>query len=224
MLVTVYNVIRTRQKELFKRLGLSKDNCPEMGDGIPSEHKPEMLLIGCIDARLNLRDDVGIPDGKALVYRNIAALVPYNYEEGRDNGVPAALEFAVDKMLVKRIVVMGHTHCGGIAACLSGDHEHTHHIRQYLDPLEKVHQEAVSKGETLEEQARDMERAAVCLSLENLMSYGVVRRAIEERELILEGWIIDTGNNLIWEYNPNTEQFVLMGSPMQMRERMGNID
>ncbi|MFW0777177.1 MAG: carbonic anhydrase [Rickettsiales bacterium] len=222
MLVTIYNTIRNRQKELFRQLGLSKENVPVLGAAEAPEHKPEMLMIGCVDARLNLKDDVGIPDGKALIYRNIAAMVPHNFDEESGKGVAAALEFAIDKMHVKRIVVMGHTHCGGIAACLTGDHEHTHHIRNYLAPLEVVREEAVGKGETLEEQARDMERAAVCQSLENLKSYGVVRRAVEERQLILEGWIIDTGSKLIWEHNPNTGEFVPMGLPMQAQDRVGN--
>jgi carbonic anhydrase len=174
-----------------------------------------MLFIGCVDARLDPRTDIGIPRGNALIYRNIAALVA-----GKDSGesdrlsVAAALEFAINSMHVKKIVVMGHTHCGGIRTFLQGNHEDTHHIYDYLKPLENVRVEAIAKGESLEKQARGMEKAAIAFSLENLMSYDAVRIAVEAGKLQLLGWLIDTGNRLIWERNPKDGEFRPMGAKL----------
>jgi carbonic anhydrase len=208
MIISIYSRIRRLQKNLYARLGYSEENIPVLGvEGI-AEHQPEMLLIGCVDARLDPKMDIGIPRGKALIYRNIAALVA-----GKDGGsgdrlsVAAALEFAVNRMRVQKIVVMGHTGCGGIKAFLQGDHEDTHHIYDYLKPLERVR----IKGQTEEAQARNMEKAAVAFSLENLMSYEVVASAVAEKRLQLQGWVIDTGNRLIWEMDPATGNFNPMG-------------
>ncbi|MDX2074466.1 MAG: carbonic anhydrase [Alphaproteobacteria bacterium] len=213
MIISIYSRIRRLQKNLYKRLGYSLANRPALGvEGI-ADHEPEMLLIGCVDARLDPRKDIGIPHGKALIYRNIAALVA-----GKDGGagdrlsVAAALEFAVNSMHVQKIVVMGHTGCGGIAAFLQGDHEETHHIYDYLKPLESVRAEAENKGGNKEKQAREMEKAAVAFSLENLMSYEAVANAVEQGKLQLQGWVIDTGNRLIWEMDPATGDFNPMGA------------
>lgn len=206
----IFDRVRRLQKNLYKRLGHSNTNPPVLGvDGI-DPHKPEMLLIGCVDARLDPHSDIGIPRGKSLIYRNIAALVA-----GKDGGagdrmsVAAALEFAVGHMHVQKIVVMGHTGCGGIAAFLQGDHEDTHHIYDYLQPLEQVR----VRGVTEEQQARNMEKAAVAFSLENLMSYPVVEAAVKKGKLQLHGWVIDTANRLIWERDPQTGHFNPIGSP-----------
>lgn len=205
--MTPYARIQQLQQDLYKKLGFSSAKQPALGAGNAPEHKPEMLLIGCVDARLDPHADIGIMKGKALIYRNIAALVA-----GREGSlsVAAALEFAVIQMQVKRIVVMGHTACGGIRAFLEGGN--TQAIRDYLRPLEQVRQEAVQKGETLEEQARDMEKAAVLFSLENLMTYDVVKNAVSGGRLELVGWMLDTGNKLIWELDPTTKQFNPLGS------------
>lgn len=214
MPATLYSNIRLMQEALF-----AKQAEPlQLGAHSPPAHNPDVLLIGCIDARLNPKDDIGIPDGKALIHRNIAALVPANDENNSTTqrlSVAATLEFAIKKMHIKKIVVMGHTHCGGIMACVAEDHKDDDHIREYLKPLEAVRLEAVDKGETLEQQARDMEKAAVLQSLENLKSYELVREALSANPptVALGGWIIDTHTKLIWELNQQTGSFSPMGAP-----------
>lgn len=210
---SIYDKIRETQKRLLTHLGYSPDHPPVLGGDLPAEHKPEILLIGCVDARLDPKADLGIPRGRALIYRNIASLVAGNKGGAGDQlSVAATLEFAVNSMHVQKIIVMGHTGCGGIRAFLQGDHEDTHHIHDYLEPLERVHAEAVQKGETLEEQARDMEKAAVVFSLENLLSYAAVEKAVKAGKLELKGWVLDTANHLIWEMDPQTKEFNPMGS------------
>jgi carbonic anhydrase len=103
-------------------------------DGVVPEHCPEMLLIGCVDARKDPTSDLGIARGRALILRNIAALIrgASVAPEQRETEA-AALEFAVKVMKVKHIVVMGHTDCGGIRASLL-DVELSS-IKTYLSPL-----------------------------------------------------------------------------------------
>lgn len=177
----------------------------------PPVHEPQVLLIGCVDARLSIHKDIGFPDGSTLIYRNIAALVSGN-EEGQGRiSEAAALQFAVDVMKVKHIVVMGHTDCGGIRACLNEkDFEHTQAIRDYLKPLAGVREEVVARGGSEKEQRSAMEMAAVHNSLANLMTYPVVARAVEEGRLEIHGWVINTGTKEICELDKETGQFVSM--------------
>jgi carbonic anhydrase len=98
------------------------------------EHKPEMLLIGCVDARKDPISDLGIEKGKALILRNLAALIRgISVAASQRETEAAALEFAVKVVQVKHIVAMGHTDCGGIRACMM-DVELTA-IKNYLSPL-----------------------------------------------------------------------------------------
>src|ERR687890_47258 len=78
--------------------------------------RPEIMVIGCVDSRVSPEVIFDASPGELLVVRNVAALVP-PYEPDRDSqhGTSAALEFAVQALRVKHIVVMGHAYCGGIA-------------------------------------------------------------------------------------------------------------
>jgi carbonic anhydrase len=170
-----------------------------------------MLFIGCIDARLNISNDIGIPYGKALIYRNIAALV--SGTRGEDDpehvGEAAALEFAVNVMGVKDIVVMGHTDCGGINACLHGA-PGMHHVMQYLAPLQDARSEVTAQGGDMTALARKMEQAAVRQSVANLMTYDAVARAVAAGQLVLHGWVINTATKRISEMDRETGAFRLM--------------
>lgn len=178
-------------------------------------HEPEMLLIGCVDARLDIIDDIGIPKGKALVMRNIAALVAGAHEESAVRPVEAAtLEFAVEVMKVKHIAVMGHTDCGGIRAQLEGLNMPS--IKLYLDPLESAHRQVMERGGNRITQARRMEQEAVRLSLKNLRTYPSVMSAERKGNLKLHGWVIDTATQLLYVLNEKDGTF----APMVKKEKI----
>ena len=80
-----------------------------------SEHgqSPETMLIGCSDSRVAPETIFGAGPGELFTVRNVANLVPPYAPDGEAHGVSAALEFAVQVLRVKHIVVMGHAQCGG---------------------------------------------------------------------------------------------------------------
>ena len=169
---------------------------------IPPPHKPDLLLIGCVDARLDIIGDLGIPKGRALVYRNIAALVQGRSDDPNNlshMSETAALEFAINVMQVKDVVVMGHTDCGGIRASLTSAVDDHKAIRQYLSSLDAVRDQILAEGGDIDAQARAMEEAGVRQSIENLKSYYVVRDALEEGRIKLHGWVINTATLAIKE-------------------------
>ncbi len=198
--MSIIDLIKEAQGKRLERL--------KAGEIDPPEHKPEVLFIGCVDARLDPIRDLGIPKGKALIYRNIAALV-HGKQDERDishMGEEAALEFAINVMRVKDVIIMGHTDCGGIRASLDGMPNHKA-IDHYLQSLDTVRTEVIDKGGDATAQARAMEEAAVRQSMQNLYSYDVVKRALEEGRLQLHGWVIDTATGIIKEMIHATGDF-----------------
>lgn len=224
----IINDIRRKQRQT-----------PAVGEGRPPQHRPEMLYIGCIDARLDPIDDIGIPKGKALIYRNIAALVrpepgvPAEMVDGNSAletgqipesiGIGAALEFFVKHIphvdgKPKHIVVAGHTDCGGIRACLhkTGVQE-DRYLPRYLAALTEVRRlvvEHAAQHPHMDEDAQllSLEQSAVRQSVANLMSYEVVRSAVEARTLFLHGWVIDTATQGISELDAQSSEFKAMGN------------
>lgn len=106
-LVEGYEAFRTG------RLPQERDRFEEMArDG----QKPEIMVIACCDSRVSPEVIFDARPGELFVVRNVANLVPPFAPDNGLHGVSAALEFAVQALRVKHIVVMGHGRCGGVHA------------------------------------------------------------------------------------------------------------
>ena len=178
----------------------------------PPPHRPEMLYIGCPDARLDPVSDIGIEQGNALIFRNIGALV---LRENASMG--AVLEYFLHHLppsasRLKHIVVSGHTDCGGIKACQHGCHEaRDHYLPQYLESLSPVRARIMEEAKTQkwndEQTLHALEKESVRHSLGNLMTFPMVAREVNAGRVELHGWIIDTATKSIAEMNPKTREF-----------------
>ena len=205
-----------------------RDMVGALGDiaRIPA-HEPEILLLGCVDARIR-PIDLGIPEGKALIERKIAALIPP--PGGKDSeSMEALLEFAIKGKRVKDIVVMGHTDCGGVKGCLCGTcgfHSdgtayEMNALDKYLEQLHPARERVREKFLTPDERkvlddpihpGRDklnaklqpeLERETVRESYANLIKYDVVKQAVEAGTLKIHGWMVHTDSLYLDELKPD---------------------
>ena len=92
-----------------------EDQDPGSFARLANSQSPEYLWIGCIDSRMPAEQMTGMKPGDMLVYRNIA-----NQVNPADKSCMAAIQFAVDVLKVKHIIVTGHTNCGGVTTALKG--------------------------------------------------------------------------------------------------------
>ncbi len=175
---------------------------------LPENH-PDTLLVGCIDARLNPKNDIGIPDGNALIYRTIAALVPPNNNGNSD--LNSTLDYAINVKGIKHIAIMGHTRCGGLEACLCHGDEKLPAVHKHLESIHPSRDKIVADT-TNPSHITSLEDESVRESIRHLMTYPVVREAVEAGKLDLHGWVIDTVTRDLREMDQETGQF----SPMKI--------
>lgn len=178
---------------------------------------PKVMVIGCADSRVDPATIFSAAPGELFVVRNVAALVPPYEEAGVYHGTSAALEFAVTRLHVENIVVLGHGMCGGITAALSGAEDHA--IGQFIGPW--VNQLS-SLRETLLEQAADMapeqrqnalEHLSIKYSIDNLRGFPFVQDAIDRKTLSLHGaWFSIAEGELHW-LDRDTGTFEAIASP-----------
>ena len=151
---------------------------------------PEVMVIGCCDSRVSPEVIFDVGPGELFVVRNIANLVPVYQPDGNAHGVSAALEYAVTVLKVKHIVVLGHAQCGGIRAFVDKIEPLTpgdfigRWMAMFIKPGEKVEQRP---HETMQDFVTRIEKAAVFRSLENLMTFPFVRKAVEAGQMQLHG-------------------------------------
>jgi len=152
---------------------------------------PTILFIGCSDSRLVPYLLTGTGPGELFIVRNVGAFVPPHDGSAGYHGTAAAIEFAVLNLNVARIVVCGHSHCGGIRALYEGAPGEATNLAAWLE----LGREAVLPVRLSPEALRRTEQRAVVLQLERLMGYPMVRQRVEAGALTLHGWhyVIEDG-------------------------------
>lgn len=183
-----------------------------------AEHgqSPEVMVIGCCDSRVSPEVIFDASPGELFVVRNVANLVP-PYETGGDyHGTSAALEFAVQALKVKHIVVLGHASCGGVrafakagdAAPLSpGDF-----IGKWVNLIAPA-AERLAGREGEEDYLTRLEFATVENSLENLMTFPCVRILVERGKLQLHGAYFGVATGRLLIRDPATGEFRPVAEP-----------
>lgn len=173
--------------------------------------KPEILVIGCVDSRVSPEVIFDALPGELLVVRNVANLVPsYDPAGESQHGVSAALEFAVQALRIKHIVVLGHASCGGIRAFADdieplspGDF-----IGRWMSQIAPA---AAGLGPRQpgddEEFRRRLEFASVELSLRNLMTFPCVSILVERGKLALHGAYFGVATGQMLLRDPATGRF-----------------
>ena len=147
--------------------------------------KPKFLWIGCSDSRVPADQLIGVMPGEVFVHRNIS-----NQVINTDINLMCVLQYAIDVLKVKHIIVCGHYGCGGIEAVMK---DQTPGLLAHW--LENVHDLMERKGRP---NLDDMCELNVKLQIRNLALNSIVRKAWERgRNLYLHGWIYSISNGLI---------------------------
>lgn len=154
---------------------------------------PRFMVIACSDSRVDPAQIFDVDPGEIFVVRNVAALVPPFEITPGHHGVSAALEFAVQVLKVREILVMGHGMCGGCKAALTQELHGTEpgrggFIADWIRLLDKAREEVVSEYGTEGKEAElAMEQAGVKLSLANLRTFPCVQHKESRGVLKLRG-------------------------------------
>lgn len=178
-----------------------------------SGQHPRAMVISCCDSRVHVTSIFGADQGEFFIHRNIANLVPAYLPDGLQHGTSAAVEYAVTALKVAHIIVMGHAQCGGVQGChdmCSGRapelEEKSSFVGRWMDVLRPGYEKVKDLPD--DQQIRALEKQAVLTSLENLMTFPFVRKAVEDDFLTLHGLWNDIGEGGLEQYLPASGGFV----------------
>ena len=158
---------------------------------------PHTLVIACSDSRVDPSIILNTGPGDIFVIRNVANLVPaYDSDFSHCHGTSAAIEYAVKNLKVKNILILGHTHCGGIHNLLCQPLNRHDFIDTWLSIAEEARREA-SKQTSETDRQHICEREAVRVSLRNLLTFPFVAEAVSQNRLKLHGWLFDLAGGSI---------------------------
>ena len=173
--------------------------------------KPTTLIIACCDSRAAPETIFNAGPGELFVIRNVANLVPPYAPDGEYHSTSAALEFAVQSLRVKHVVVMGHGRCGGISAALDPAAEPLSpgdFIGRWMSLLAPVAKEIQdSTLLTSGERQTALERISIRNSIANLRTFPCVKILEDKGKLKLHGAWFDISSGELWVMDPNSGDF-----------------
>jgi carbonic anhydrase len=190
-----------------------------LGDRLPQEQErlhelaqigqtPEVMIIGCCDSRVSPEVIFNARPGELFVVRNVANLVPPFTPDGELHGTSAALEFAVQALKVKHIVVMGHARCGGVRAFADDGQQPLSpgdFIGKWIQLIAPAAQRTGGRGthETLDVYVERLARHSIEASISNLRTFPCVKILEEKGRLQLHGAYFDVATGVLMVRNAN---------------------
>lgn len=192
--------IRPNYRETFAKLAL--------------EHKPDSLFIACSDSRVVPNLFASTDPGDLFVIRNVGNLVPPcggpHGLSSADESEAAAIEFAVEKLKVKDIIICGHSECGAMHALLEGRlkinlpnlKEWLKHGEEALDQLKKN----PGPDKTITAHNR-LSQLNVLLQIEHMKSYPLVRKKLENKDIKIHAWWFELANASVHYYDLELARF-----------------
>ena len=171
-----------------------KETDPDFFKRLASQQAPEFLWIGCSDSRVPADKITGTQPGEIFVHRNIANLVV-----NTDINLLSVLQYAVEVLKVKHIIVCGHYGCGGIRAAMTQHHFGiiNHWIKNIKD-IYRLHREEVDALPTEEERVNRLTELNVEEQVFNLAKTSIVQTAWKyEQRPQLHGWVYGLSDGII---------------------------
>lgn len=160
------------------------------------EHQqaPEYLWIGCSDSRVPANQIVGLDPGGVFVHRNVANLAP-----PQDANYLSVLQFAVDVLKVKHILIVGHYGCGGVKAAIDGERRGL--VDHWLHPIREVFQQNQTELEAIVDSTSRLNRLCelnVMRQVQNVAADVFVQDAwARGQEVHVHGWVYSLANGLV---------------------------
>jgi carbonic anhydrase len=158
------------------------------------QQAPRYLWIGCSDSRVPANEIVDLDPGELFVHRNVANLAP-----PQDANYLSVLQFAVDVLKVKHIMVVGHYGCGGVAASVDGKRRGL--VDHWLHPIREVFQEHRQELDAITEGRRRLDRLCelnVIRQVRNVASDVFLQEAwARGQEVSVHGWVYSLADGII---------------------------
>ena len=209
MVEELVNGFKNFRKSYFEKRSKVLQQLAEKGQS------PQTMVICCSDSRVEPSILFGTGPGDLFVVRNVANLVPPF--TSKDNvSIGSALEYAVKILRVKDIIVLGHAHCGGVAALCKSinddkEGEITDNPTDFIKTWVDIAKPALSKmyfdhkDENIEVNS---ERAVLLYSYNNLLTYPWLNDAVNENSLEIHAWWLDFKSVMLWKKAQGSDSFM----------------
>ena len=178
--------------------GRIREEMPDFFRNLSGQQSPSYLWIGCADSRVPANEIVGLLPGELFVHRNVANLVVHT-----DLNCLSVMQFAVDLLKVRHIIVCGHYGCSGVGAALRRDRLGlSDNWLRHVQDVRQKHERALANAGDDSQAARRLCELNVIEQVANVCRTTIALDAWERgQELVVHGWIYGLKDGLLRDLN-----------------------
>ena len=167
---------------------------PQFFERLAKGQSPEVLWIGCSDSRVPANEITGTNPGEVFVHRNIANMVVHS-----DMNLLSVLDYAVNILKVKHVIVCGHHGCGGVAAAMTNEqYGLVDNWLRYIKDVYRLHQTELDDIQDRDQRLRRFVELNVIEQVFDLSKTSIIQNAWRTRELpMIHGWLYDLRTGII---------------------------
>ncbi|WP_100610335.1 carbonic anhydrase [Confluentibacter lentus] len=181
--MNIDSIFENNKQWIQDKLDVDANYFEELGKG----QTPELLYIGCSDSRVSTEELMGAKPGEVFVHRNIANMVI-----SIDLNVMSVVNYAVDFLKVKHIIVCGHYACGGVKAAMqSVDLGILNPWLRNIRDVYRIHKNELNQISDEEKKYDRLVELNVQEQCVNLIKTAAVQKAVRNRGLTVHGWVFD---------------------------------
>ncbi len=172
--------------------------------------KPKAMIITCCDSRVNITKIFNGEIGDFFVYRNIANLIPSFNLKDLNDGVHPAIEYGIENLKIKDLIILGHSNCGGIKHAyqlLSGQIKNNNKkIDRWVENI-KPSFIKLEKNQNNEKNIKSLEKLSIINSISNLLTSVEINKLVTDRKLKIHGIWFDLKTGNLEYYNQSQNKF-----------------
>ena len=174
------------------------DSDPQFFNNISQAQKPEILWIGCADSRVPANQIINLPAGEVFVHRNIANVIVHT-----DLNALSVIQYAVDVLKVKHIIVCGHYGCGGVKASMEeSSHGLIDNWLRHIKDVSRFHEHELHRISDFDARFARLCELNVLEQVNNIQNTTIVKNALESnQDLEVHAFIYDIKDGIIRDLN-----------------------
>ncbi len=163
---------------------------------------PEIMMVACCDSRVDPALILQCEPGDLFIVRNVANIIPPYEKDKGYHGVSAALEFGVNMLKVKHLIILGHSQCGGIQTLLSGNDKNSDFLHDWLETISIDTSEIKTTNQAV--------KLALQQSYVHCMQFPWIAQKVKDGSLLIHLWFFDIFKGKLSKYDSARKQYRLL--------------
>lgn len=161
--------------------------------------RPEIMVVACCDSRVDPALILQCDPGDLFVVRNVANIVPPYEKDEAHHGTSAALEFGIEFLQIKHLILLAHSQCGGIQALLNSDGNQDDFITNWV---------SIVKSHSANKDPDEYAKLALQQSYQNCLTFPWIHRKVNKEALTIHLWFFDIKSGQIYTFSDKSKTYL----------------